>query len=199
MINTKKAVSQFKKLSKIAPLDMRLAAEWEKPWHILISTMLSSQTRDETTIKICNILFKKYSTPKKLAGADLKDIKKIIKPVNYYKTKARNIKKTGKIISKKGIPKDIDKLLELPGVGRKVANVYLAVALHQDRIGVDTHVTRISRKMGWTKHSTNNKGQIEKDLERLFPKKYWRGINYILVRFGRKFRRKEDDILNKLK
>jgi len=92
-----------------------------------------------------------------------------------------------------GIPKDIDGLLKLPGVGRKTANVYLVTAHNAEAIGVDTHVCRISRKLGWTENT--NKNKIEKDLEKLFPRKYWNSINWILVRFGRSHtRRKEDEI-----
>lgn len=209
-MNTKTsiAIKQLKALEKLVnnskSKNLRLAAEWKEKWKILISTILSSQTKDETTIRISEILFKKYLNIKRLAKAKLKDIKKIIKPVNFYKTKANNIKKTADIISKakKGkIPEKIDELLKLPGVGRKVANVYLAVAHKKDTIGVDTHVSRLAVKLGWTKNKQSQKYKIEKDLEKLFPKKYWRSINYILVRFGRVFgksRKKEDEILRKL-
>ena len=199
-MNTKKAVWQLKQLEKLAPKKMRLAAEWpkNKKWQILISTILSSQTRDEKTLEVSKNLYKKYLTVEKLSNAKLSEIMKIIKPINYYKTKARHIKETAKIISKQGIPKDINGLLELPGVGRKVGNVYLAEAHKADAIGVDTHLSRVSRKLGWTKNTNAHK--IEKDLENLFPKKYWRHLDYIVVRFGRSYwtrgkRTKEDELL----
>jgi len=193
-----KALKQLRALDKLAPKKMRLAAEWRKPWQILISTILSSQTRDETTIDISNKLYKKYSIAKKLGDAPLSSIKSIIKPVNFYKTKAKNIKATAKIISKQGIPTKIDDLLKLPGVGRKVGNVYLASAKNENVIGIDTHCSRIAQKLDWTKNKHPYK--IEKDLERLFPKSYWRSINYILVRFGRSHTRKqEDDIFKKIR
>jgi len=197
---TKAAISQLEYLKKLAPKELQLAAEWKKKWKILISTILSSQTKDETTIKYSKILYKKFSTPRKLANAELSQIKKIIRPINFYKTKAKHIKETAEIISKAGIPKTVDKLLELPGVGRKVANVYLAEAYNMPCIGVDVHVARISRKLKWTKNKHPLK--IEKDLENLFPKKYWNSINYILVRFGRTFgrsRRQEDKILKRIR
>ena len=90
--------------------------------------------------------------------------------------------------------------MELPGVGRKVANVYLVEAHNAPAIGVDTHVERISQKLGWTKNKVP--GKIEKDLEKLFPKKYWNSINYIVVSFGQLFgtsRKKEDEILSNFK
>ncbi|MAH49500.1 endonuclease III [Candidatus Pacearchaeota archaeon] len=201
-MNQEKAVWQLKEIEKlVGGGGMRLAAEWTEKWKILISTILSAQTKDETTIAISEILYKKYNSAEKLGSASLRDIEKIIRPVNYYKTKARHIKATAGIISKKGIPRDIDGLLGLAGVGRKVGNVYLAVAHNADVIGVDTHVARISRKMGWTLRRQDEKHKIEKDLEKLFPKEYWRSLNYILVRFGRMFgrsRKREDEILETL-
>jgi endonuclease III len=196
------AVRQLKALKRnIFNSEIQLAAEWNKEWQILISTILSAQTRDETTIKISNILYKKYPTLKKLAKARLSDVKKIIRPINFYKTKAKNIIETARIIVDEyrgKMPESIEKLLELPGVGRKVANVYLAEAYGAPAIGIDTHCRRLSRKLGWTKESNPHK--IEKDLERLFPKRYWNSINYILVRFGRTYGQKgEDEILKKIK
>jgi len=199
IMNTKLAIKQLKKLDRLAPQEMRLAAEWDEDWKVLISTILSAQTKDETTIAVCEILFDKYSSAKKLGAARLSSIEKFIRRINYYKTKARNIKESARMISRDGIPEDLDGLLKLPGVGRKVGNVYLAEARRADTIGVDTHVARISFKLGWTKNKNPHK--VEKDLEKLFPKKYWRSINYILVRFGRSLgrsRKGEDEVLGKL-
>jgi len=196
-MNPKTALKQLKAIEKLTP-KKRLAAEWKKKWHILISTILSAQSRDEKTIEISKLLYKKYKNPKQLANAKFKDILKIIKPINYNRTKAKHIKETAEIISKKGIPKTREELLELPGVGRKVANVYLAVAHKAPAIGVDTHVGRISQKLNWTKNENPHK--IEKDLEQLLPKRYWNSINYILVRFGQTHSRNEEDkILRKIK
>ncbi len=184
-----KAVQQLKKIKKLVDIkdkDLRLAAEWSVPWKSLISTILSSQTRDDTTISISKKLYLKYGSLKKLSQADIKDVKNIIRPVNFYKTKAKHIIQSAKIIVNEWhgkIPKDRDKLMELPGVGRKVANVYLVHVHKAPAIGVDTHVTYLSQVLGWTKNKTQVK--IERDLEGLFPKKHWNSINYILVRFGR--------------
>jgi endonuclease III len=188
-MNSKLALQQLKRIKKLVDVkdkDLRLAAEWTEPWKSLISTILSSQTRDDTTIMISNILYKKYPTLKRLAGAELSEIKKIIRPVNFYKTKSKHILETAKILvnTYKGkIPKTREELMEFPGVGRKVANVYLVHVHKAPAIGVDTHVTYLSNVIGWTKNKTQEK--IEHDLEALFPKKYWNSINYILVRFGR--------------
>ena len=134
-----------------------------------------------------------------MSKAKISKIERIIRRVNYHKTKSRNIIATSKAINQKGIPKNVEGLILLPGVGRKVANVYLAEAYKADVIGVDTHVGRISRKLSWT--DKKNPYKVEKDLEKLFPKRYWRKINETLVKFGRIFGRsriKEDEILKKI-
>lgn len=199
-MNSLKAISQLKALRRLVKgKEPQLAAEQSAKWKILISTILASQSRDVLTNKISAILYKKYKTPKALANAPLNEIRKTIKSINYYKTKAKHIKETAKLIQH-GIPKTREELMELPGVGRKVANVYLAEAHNAPAIGVDTHVSRISQKLRWTKNRVPWK--IEKDLEKLFPKKYWNSINYIVVSFGQIFgtsRRKENEILSQLK
>ena len=200
-MDAKKAVEQLKYLEKLAPKNMRLAAEWNERWKILISTIMSSQSRDETTIKIAEELFKNYNGLNELANAKYEKVLKILKSLNYNKTKARHIIETARILVEKygkKIPETIEQLLELPGVGRKVANVYLVEACNAEAIGVDTHVARISRKLGWAK--SKNPHKIEKELQALFPRRYWNSINYILVRFGRSVDRKEEDeVIMKMK
>ena len=193
-MNTKRAISQLRKIEKLTDKNMLLAADWTEEWQVLISTILSAQTKDETTIKISHKLYKKYNTLGKLAKARLKDIKRIIKPLNYHKTKAKHIIQTSRILIKDyegKIPHKMEKLLELPGVGRKTANVFLAVHDHP-AIGVDTHVAYLSRVLGWTRNKHPHK--IEKDLELLFPKRYWSSLNYILVRFGRTYKTRKKQV-----
>src|SRR3989338_8753681 len=201
-LNPKQALKQLMRIKKlISGSEIRLAAEWSKKWQVLISTILSAQTRDDMTIKISHELYRKYPSIQKLAEAKLGEIKKIIKPINYYKTKARHIKETARIITEKynrRIPQTCDELLKLPGVGRKVANVYLAQAHKAAAIGVDTHLSQTSRKLRWS--NNKNPHKIEKDLEKLFPKRYWKQLNYVAVRFGRTYSKKEKEkILNKMK
>lgn len=198
----KQALKQLKLLKKHAPKELRLAAEWKQDWKVLISTILSAQNQDKKTIPICEELYKKYPTLKKLAQASLTKIKKQIKSINYYKTKAKHIKQTAQILNKNKnkIPKTTEELIQLPGVGRKTANVYLAVVHNANTIGVDTHVARISKKLNWTNNQAHQRDKIEKDLEKLFPKKYYNSINWILVRFGQSHTKKqEQEILNKIK
>ncbi len=200
-MNQKTALKQLKLLNKYGE-KMRLAAEkWPNKFQTLISIVLSARTRDETTIKIAKELFKKYPTPKKLSKAGLNEIQKIIKPVNFYKNKSKNILNCSKILVKEyssKVPESIEELIKLPGVGRKTANVFLAEKGKQ-AIGVDTHASYISQKLSWTKHQKPEK--IEKDLEKLFPKKYWKEINQILVRFGKTYtsRREKNKLLEEIK
>jgi len=200
-MNPETALKQLKLLSK-NPKEMRLAAEeWKNPFQILISTALSARTRDETTIPVAETLFKKYSTSKKLSKAKLSEIQKIIHPVNFYKNKSKNIIECARRIEKKfggKVPIEIDELVKLRGVGRKTANVFLS-EMGKPGIGVDTHVSYISQKLGWTKNKDQHK--IEHDLKRLFPKKYWNRVNSTLVRFGKTHtsRKEKDKKLKEIK
>lgn len=193
----KLALQQLEKLKKHLK-NLRLAAEgWNEHWQSLVSIMLSARTRDEVTIEVCNKLFEKYKTAKDLGKASLKNVQEIIRPVNYYKTKSKNLTECAKILSAKyngQPPVDFEKLIELPGVGRKTANVFLS-EMGKDAIGVDTHVAQLSRKLGWTKNTKPEK--IEEDLKKLFPKEKWTEINETLVLFGRSHRgKKQDEMLN---
>ena len=196
-----RALKQLRELEKHKH-KLRLAAEgWNKPWQNLISTMLSARTRDEVTIDVCNKLFKKYKIVKSLTKASLKDIQKVIRPVNFYKNKSKNVLACAKILNEQyggKPPLDFDKLIKLPGVGRKTTNVFLS-EMGKHTIGVDTHVSYISQKLGWAKHSKPEK--IEEDLKKLFSRKDWRRVNPVLVQFGRthKSKRLKDKLLNKIK
>ena len=200
-MNEKKALKQLEFMKKNSS-KMRLAAEkWKNPWEILISTILSARTRDEKTIPVAKKLFEKYSTVKKLANANLGKVEKIIKPVNFYRNKSKNIINCSKEIVKehKGkVPNKIRDLIKLSGVGRKTANVFLSET-GKPAIGVDTHVSYISQKLNWTKNK--NPEKIEKDLKKLFSKKYWDKLNSTLVRFGKTHtsRKEKDKLLEKIK
>lgn len=195
------ALKQLKFLEKKGG-GMRLAADkWPNKFQTLVSIILSARTRDEVTIVICEKLFKKYGTIKKLSQARIPQIEKIIKPVNFYKNKSKNILNCAKMLVKEyksKIPENIDELVKLPGVGRKTANVFLA-EYGQDSIGVDTHVNYISNKLGWV--SSKKPEKVEQDLEKLFPKRYWKKLNSTLVRFGKEYtsRKKKDTLLEEIK
>ena len=198
-MDEKKALYQLSFMKKNSK-SMRLAAEsWKTPWKTLIATVLSAQTRDETVIPIAKKLFVKYNTLNKLASANINSVKKIIRPINFYKNKSKNIINCAKMIIReyKGkVPKDIDKLIQLPGVGRKIANVFIT-EYGDHGLAVDTHVFYISRKLGWTNAKTPNKA--EEDLKKLFPKTHWSKVNSTLVRFGKTHtsKKKKDSLLEK--
>jgi len=195
-----KPIEQLRELEKLNKAQ-RLAAEgWDMPWKTLIAIMLSARSRDDRTILCADALFRKYDTIEELAKAKIKDVEEIIRAVNFYITKAKNaINLSNEIVRKYNgqVPMDFEKLIELPGVGRKTANVFLAVH-GQAAIGVDTHITQIAHKLGWSR--AKKPEQIEEDLKKLFPMKLWARLNYILVGFGRSYSVKEQNhILETLK
>ncbi len=178
----------FKKAEKrYGKSEKRLAAEgWEKDWQILIATIMSAQSRDETTIPIAEELFKKYKTLNELANAREIDVLKIFRSLNYNKTKARNVIGAAKFIVKEfngRLPDDIDKLVKIPGVGRKTANLVLWEVHKKHGICVDTHVHRIANVFGFVKTKTPT--QTEKELEKIVPKRLWGKVNRVFVLWGK--------------
>lgn len=156
-----------------------------EPFKILISTILSQRTKDENTIKATNQLFAKHKTPSELASAPLKKIQQLIKHSGFYLTKARWIKEVSKIIAEKysgRVPDDLDELLKLPGVGRKTANCVLVYGFGKRAIPVDTHVHRISNRLGIV--TTKTPEQTEESLRKTIPEKFWLDINELFVKFG---------------
>ena len=152
---------------------------------ILIGTILSARTKDETTAKAVKRLFSKYKTPKALANAKIKDIEKIIKPVGFYHVKSKRIIEVAKIIDSKFkgiVPDDLETLLKLPGVGRKTANCVLVYAFEKPAIPVDIHVHRISNRLGLVETKTPE--DTEQELMKKIPKKYWIDINDTFVMYG---------------
>jgi len=155
------------------------------PFSILIGTILSARTKDETTTKIVKALFLKYKNPKELANAKIKDVEKIIKSIGFYHVKSKRIIEVAKIINSqfKGIvPDDLETLLKLPGVGRKTANCVLVYAYEKPAIPVDIHVHRISNRLGLV--DTKTPEETEQELMKKIPKKYWIDINDTFVMYG---------------
>jgi len=198
-MDSKIAIKQLNLLKKLGR-KMRLAADgWPTKFQTLIAIILSARTRDETTIKVCKKLFKKYPTAEKLSKLSLEEIKKLIYSINFYNNKSRNILNCSKELAKlKKFPEKFEELVKLPGVGRKTANVFLA-EYGKSEIGVDTHVTYISNYLGWA--NSRKQEIVEKQLKELFPKKLHKDLNWILVQFGKTHtsRKKKDEILEKIK
>jgi endonuclease-3 len=156
------------------------------PFHVLIATMLSAQTRDAVTHEASTRLFKMAATPEALAKLPESRIEKLIYPVSFYRNKARHVKQTARIIANSYgdvVPKTMTELLALPGVGRKTANLVLIVAHESaDNICVDTHVHRIANRLAWV--TTRTPEQTEQALYAVAPRRWWADINLYLVTWG---------------
>ena len=162
---------------------MPLEVFGDNPYKTLISTILSSRTKDEVTLKASKRLFKIAPTLKELSKLKESQIKKLIYPVGFYKTKARHLIKLAKMINK--IPNTKEGLIKLPGVGIKTANLTLNRAFGIPAIAVDTHVHRISNFLGLV--NTKTPEQTEKELLKVIPKKYWSEVNRLFVSIGRQY------------
>ncbi|WP_445474596.1 endonuclease III [Methanococcoides methylutens] len=156
------------------------------PYYLLISTVLSQRTRDEVTIPTTRKLFSVFDTPQKMANADIDEIQELIKDVGFYRVKSQRLIDISRMLLEEYdgiVPDDIDELVKLPGVGRKTANCVLTYGFDKDAIAVDTHVHRISNRMGLVKTATPEETEIE--LEKVFKKDMWKDINGLMVLFGK--------------
>jgi endonuclease-3 len=158
----------------------------EDPFQVLISTMLSAQTRDPVTAAASARLFRVARTPRTMAALPVARIQKLIYPVSFYRVKARHVREaTKQIVERFGgrVPSRMDDLLTLPGVGRKTANLVLILShASRENICVDTHVHRISNRLGWVQ--TRTPDQTEQALYRVVPKRFWPTVNLYLVTWG---------------
>jgi len=155
------------------------------PYKILIGTILSARTRDETTAQVIKMLFSEFKNPDELSRADLKDIKKLIQKIGFYNVKATRIKEVSKILVEKynsKVPSNLEDLLTFPGVGRKTANCVLVYGFRKPAIPVDIHVHRISNRIGIV--NTKKPEETEIDLQKSIDSRYWIGINETFVTFG---------------
>lgn len=171
------------KTYKVPVIDL-MAAQSEDPFKILIGTILSARTRDDVTAKAVNRLFKKINNPASLELLSIEHIEKLIYPVGFYKNKAKYLKELPKSLEKykNKVPADMEKLISLPGVGRKTANLVLSSAFKIPAICVDTHVHRIMNIWGYV--NTNTPLKTEMELRDKLPKDLWMKVNSILVAFG---------------
>ncbi len=179
----------LKKLNKFVskfrlPLGETIKNKHKYAFHVLVSTILSAQTKDTLNERVLPILFKKVKNFKDLEKISLSDLQSIIRPINYYKNKSKYLKALPSAIKEfKGkVPDNIDDLVKLPGVGRKTANLVVGLVFDKDSICVDTHVHRICNRLGYVE--TKTPLQTEMALRKKLPKKWWKDINRILVMFG---------------
>ncbi len=182
-----KVIEIIKRLKKLYP-DAKIALNFENPLQLLVATILSAQCTDERVNKVTPDLFKKYPNAKAFAEASLEELAEDIKSTGFYQQKARYIKEACKILVEKyggEVPKSMEELLELPGVARKTANIVLANAYGiVEGIAVDTHVSRLSQRLGLVKSKDPQK--IERELLEIVPKEEWFIFPLLLQAHGRK-------------
>src|SRR5712671_3918686 len=158
----------------------------EDPFQVLIATLLSARTQDATTLAASTRLFRVARTPRTMARLSVRHIERLIYPVSFFRHKARHVKATcGLLVSRFGghVPRTMEELLTLPGVGRKTANLVLILAFKSlANICVDTHVHRISNRLGWVR--TTAPDETEQALYRATSRKWWPSINLYLVTWG---------------
>jgi endonuclease-3 len=158
----------------------------EDPFQVLIATLLSAQTRDPVTHAASTRLFRAARTPHTMAKLPVSRIETLIFPVSFYRNKARHVKETCRqLVERFGgrVPSTMDELLTLPGVGRKTANLVLILShASRDNICVDTHVHRISNRLGWVR--TRTPDQTERELYKVVPRRFWADVNLYLVTWG---------------
>lgn len=175
------------KLKELYP-NAHCELNYKNAFELLIATILSAQCTDVRVNQVTSILFAEYPTPQLLARAPLDQVELIVRPTGFFKNKALNIKKCSELLVslyKGDVPKSLEKLIELPGVGRKTANVVLGNAFGiTSGVVVDTHVSRLSNRFGWVK--SDNPIAIEEKLQKIIPYEDWILISHLLIWHGRK-------------
>jgi endonuclease-3 len=174
-------------LTKTYP-EAKVALKFSNPIEMLISTMLSAQCTDERVNLVTRDLFRKYRNPEEYANSDLKELESAIRSTGFYRSKAKNIRNACRMIVDRfhsQVPKTMEELTSLPGVGRKTANIVLSNSYGIiEGIAVDTHVARVSKRLGLAKSDDSEK--IERDLMRIIPRELWFNFTYRLIEHGRK-------------
>lgn len=177
----------LKRLKKLYP-EPKTALNFSNAFELLVATILSAQTTDSHVNKVTETLFKKYRSIKDYAEIPLYNLQKDISSINFYKNKAKYIKEAAKTILEKfngEVPRKMEDLITLPGVARKTANIILSNAYGiNEGIAVDTHVKRLSQRLGLTKNDDPVK--IEKDLMEITPQAEWSNLSHLLILHGRK-------------
>ena len=184
MDNSEKILKQLEKEYEGGPfLNAR------NPFEVLVSTILSAQCTDKRVNKVTKFLFKKYKTPQDFANVSQNELEKYIYSTGFYRNKAKSIISSANTILNKydgKVPNEMNELLKLRGVARKTANIVLSSGFNKrEGIAVDTHVKRVSYRLGLTEHK--NPIKIEQDLIKIYPKSKWQEISWLLIEHGRAF------------
>jgi endonuclease-3 len=168
--------------------DAHCELDHESPFQLILATVLSAQSTDVMVNKITPELFERWPTPRSLANAEPAEVERVLSKIGMFRQKTKNIIGLSKRLLDEHqgeVPRTLDELVKLPGVGRKTANVVLGVAFGTpEGVVVDTHVQRISQRLGWTKHS--EPADIERDLMALFPRSEWDMLSHTLIFHGRR-------------
>ncbi len=168
--------------------DAKIALHYSNPLELVVATMLSAQSTDETINKVTKTLFKKYANPEDYANADLKELEQDIRSTGFYHNKARNLQNAAKMLVEKynsKVPKTMEELIKLPGVARKTANIVLTYAFGVVAgVAVDTHVRRLAQRLGFSENNDPNK--IEQNLMSIVPKDKWMRLTDLLIFHGRR-------------
>jgi endonuclease-3 len=176
----RRAPGALSMLGKVAQVDP------EDPFPVLISTILSHRTRDERTEEATRQLFEVYATPQALARAPVRRVAQLVRPVGFYRVKARRIREVAQLLLQRfhgQVPSTYEALLTLPAVGPKTANCVLVYGFGLPAIPVDTHVHRIANRLGWA--TTRTPEATEAALRQLVPRRHWTQLNELFVRFGK--------------
>ena len=169
------------------PAVSQVAADRRTPFAVLVSTMISLRTKDDVTAAASGRLLERAPDARRLSLMRESDIARLIFPAGFYRTKARHLRETAALLLERHdgrVPQSMDELLELPGVGRKTANLVRNLGYGLPGICVDTHVHRISNRLGWVR--TASPEHTEKALEKVLPRRYWIEVNELLVGFGQR-------------
>ena len=186
LIKDKARSAKIQHILKTTYPDVKTQLRNANPFELLVATILSAQCTDKQVNHVTKDLFNRLKTPQDFASASNETIEALIRSTGYFRNKAKNIKNCSKSILEKydgQVPQSLDELVKLPGVGRKTANVVLGSAFNIPGIVVDTHVARISKRLGLTKN--NNPVKIEYDLMEIIPREEWNVFSLQLIYFGR--------------
>jgi endonuclease-3 len=176
----------YRQLTKSYP-NVRCELDYKNAFQLLVATVLSAQCTDKRVNQTTPALFKKYPNPQKMAKAYLRDIQNLVKSTGFFRAKAKNIKGLSNKIMEEfdgKVPRNLEDLITLPGVGRKTANVVLGHAFGIPGITVDTHFGRLSRRFGWSKQ--NNPVKVEFEVGELIPEKEWTNLSQRMIWHGRR-------------
>jgi endonuclease-3 len=184
----KKNVHEIIQLLEKEHPDAKIALHYSNPLELLFATILSAQCTDKTVNEVTDILFKKYRSTEDYAHANIRTLEREIRSTGFYHNKAKNLKKTAQILAKQHdgqVPRTMDELLTLPGVARKTANIVLSNAYGViEGIAVDTHVRRLSQRLGLSEN--DNPDKIEQDLMKIIPREQWPRFTDLLIFHGRR-------------